>query len=104
MMSSCMRRWPGFPGKARWRRTLEKVGIPAVGAEGGKLLYLNGRLQHAGIVIGVIGRATHFNLKTALRLRPAKPSFQLSSRSYLLLSHGEQCLVVEKSKKRSSTL
>ncbi|MFE1598032.1 glycosyltransferase [Methylobacterium sp. ID0610] len=39
---------------------------PGIGAVGAKLLYGNGRLQHAGVVVGLGGRAGHI-----LRNRPA---------------------------------
>jgi O-antigen biosynthesis protein len=59
------------------------------------LLYPNGRLQHAGIVIGVDGHATHIE-----RFRPPdEPVFSsaLTFRSRSLLSLGA-CLAVEKPK------
>jgi GT2 family glycosyltransferase len=39
---------------------LELASRPDVGAVGAKLLYPNGRIQHAGITIGIDGRAGHF--------------------------------------------
>jgi GT2 family glycosyltransferase len=33
---------------------------PGIGAVGAKLLYPNGRVQHAGVVLGIDGRAGHF--------------------------------------------
>jgi O-antigen biosynthesis protein len=39
---------------------LAYTGHPDVGAVGAKLLYPNGRVQHAGVVVGIDGRAGHF--------------------------------------------
>jgi GT2 family glycosyltransferase len=38
---------------------VEQLSRPGVGAVGAKLLYLNGRIQHAGVVLGVGGMAAH---------------------------------------------
>jgi glycosyltransferase involved in cell wall biosynthesis/SAM-dependent methyltransferase len=40
-------------------RMLEHAQRPSVGAVGGKLLYPDGRIQHAGIVVGMVGAAGH---------------------------------------------
>lgn len=47
---------------------LEQAQRPEVGAVGAKLLYPDGRIQHAGVVVGVGGLAVH-----AFRLRPGEP-------------------------------
>jgi len=46
-------------------RMIAWTSLPSVGAVGAKLIYPNGQLQHAGVVIGVDGHATHFE-----RFRP----------------------------------
>ena len=38
---------------------LEHAQRPEIGAVGGKLLYPDGRIQHAGIVVGMVGAAGH---------------------------------------------
>jgi O-antigen biosynthesis protein len=38
---------------------VEQLSRPGVGVVGAKLLYLNGRIQHAGVVLGVRGMAAH---------------------------------------------
>ena len=38
---------------------LQHAQRPEVGAVGGKLLYPDGRIQHAGIVVGMVGAAGH---------------------------------------------
>jgi O-antigen biosynthesis protein len=44
-----------------WLDELLAIAVaPDVGAVGAKLLYPNGRIQHAGVVIGIDGRAGHF--------------------------------------------
>ena len=57
---------------AHWlERLIAWTVLPSIGAVGAKLLYPNGRLQHAGIVLGVDGHATHFE-----RFRPPdEPGF-----------------------------
>ena len=46
--------------KVDWiERLLEHAQRPEIGAVGGKLLYPDGRIQHAGIVIGMVGAAGH---------------------------------------------
>ncbi|MDG1904916.1 MAG: glycosyltransferase [Arenicella sp.] len=40
-------------------RLLEHAQRPEIGAVGGKLLYPDGRIQHAGIVVGMVGAAGH---------------------------------------------
>ena len=40
-------------------RLLEHAQRPEVGAVGGKLLYPDGRIQHAGVVAGMVGAAGH---------------------------------------------
>jgi len=40
-------------------RMLEHAQRPEIGAVGGKLLYPNGRIQHAGVVAGMVGAAGH---------------------------------------------
>jgi GT2 family glycosyltransferase len=40
--------------------------LPSIGAVGGKLLYPDGRLQHAGVLLGIDGHANHYE-----RLLPA---------------------------------
>ena len=40
-------------------RLLEHAQRPNIGAVGGKLLYPDGRVQHAGIVVGMVGAAGH---------------------------------------------
>ncbi|MFT5571914.1 MAG: glycosyltransferase involved in cell wall biosynthesis [Cryomorphaceae bacterium] len=40
-------------------RMLEHAQRDSVGAVGGKLLYPNGRIQHAGVVVGMVGAAGH---------------------------------------------
>jgi len=47
---------------------LEQAQRPEVGAVGAKLLYPDGRIQHAGVVVGVSGAAVH-----AFRLWPGEP-------------------------------
>jgi len=45
---------------ADWlERLLEHAQRDEIGAVGGKLLYPNGRIQHAGIVVGLVGAAGH---------------------------------------------
>ena len=46
-------------------RLIAWTGLPTVGAVGAKLIYPDGRLQHAGVTIGVDGHAAHFE-----RFRP----------------------------------
>jgi GT2 family glycosyltransferase len=47
--------------EASWlERLLVFAGRPDIGAVGAKLLYPNGRIQHAGIVVGIDGLAGHF--------------------------------------------
>jgi GT2 family glycosyltransferase len=41
-------------------RLLSLAAMPDVGAVGAKLLYSNGGIQHAGVVLGIDGRAGHF--------------------------------------------
>jgi GT2 family glycosyltransferase len=41
-------------------RMLPLAAMPDVGAVGAKLLYSDGRIQHAGVVLGIDGRAGHF--------------------------------------------
>ncbi|ACL56831.1 glycosyltransferase family 2 protein [Methylobacterium nodulans] len=51
----------------RWLAEMVRLAVrPGIGAVGAKLLYGNGRLQHAGVVVGLGGRAGHI-----LRNRPA---------------------------------
>ncbi|ACA19212.1 glycosyl transferase family 2 [Methylobacterium sp. 4-46] len=51
----------------RWLAEMVRLAVrPGIGAVGAKLLYGNGRLQHAGVVVGLGGRAGH-----TLRNRPA---------------------------------
>ncbi|WP_407521998.1 glycosyltransferase family 2 protein [Methylobacterium oryzisoli] len=53
--------------EARWLAEMVRLAVrPGIGAVGAKLLYGNGRLQHAGVVVGLGGRAGHI-----LRNRPA---------------------------------
>jgi len=40
-------------------RMLEHAQRPHIGAVGGKLLYQDGRVQHAGVVVGMVGAAGH---------------------------------------------
>ena len=40
-------------------RMLEHAQRPNIGAVGGKLLYPDGRVQHAGVVVGMVGAAGH---------------------------------------------
>ncbi|MGY2051101.1 glycosyltransferase [Methylobacterium sp. JK268] len=50
-----------------WLAEMVRLAVrPGIGAVGAKLLYGNGRLQHAGVVVGLGGRAGH-----TLRNRPA---------------------------------
>ena len=68
---------------------------PEVGAVGAKLLYGNGRLQHAGVVVGLGGRAGHI-----LRRRPADSPGHLGA---LRVAHEVSavtaaCLAVERKK------
>ncbi|WP_246153902.1 glycosyltransferase family 2 protein [Methylobacterium oryzihabitans] len=50
-----------------WLAEMVRLAVrPGIGAVGAKLLYGNGRLQHAGVVVGLGGRAGHI-----LRNRPA---------------------------------
>ena len=41
------------------QRLLEHAQRPGIGAVGGKLLYPDGRIQHAGVVVGMVGAAGH---------------------------------------------
>ncbi|GJE00781.1 glycosyltransferase family 2 protein [Methylobacterium isbiliense] len=53
--------------EAQWLAEMVRLAVrPGIGAVGAKLLYGNGRLQHAGVVVGLGGRAGHI-----LRNRPA---------------------------------
>ena len=46
-------------GKEWLTAMVEQLSRPGVGVVGAKLLYLNGRIQHAGVVLGVRGMAAH---------------------------------------------
>jgi O-antigen biosynthesis protein len=47
--------------EANWLEALlAEACQPNIGAVGAKLLYPNGRIQHAGVVVGIDGRAGHF--------------------------------------------
>ena len=69
--------------------------LPSVGAVGAKLLYPDGRLQHAGIVIGVDGHATHFE-----RFRPPHDPgfFRRTNVPHEVSAVTGACLAVEKAK------
>jgi len=68
---------------------------PEVGAAGAKLLYANGTIQHAGVVVGIGGAAGH-----AHRFLPAnKPGyFRMAHVPHFVSAVTAACLVVEKEK------
>jgi O-antigen biosynthesis protein len=76
-------------------RLIVWTSLPSIGAVGAKLLYPDGRLQHAGVVIGVDGHATHFE-----RFRPPdEPGFfERINVPHEVSAVTGACLAVEKAK------
>jgi GT2 family glycosyltransferase len=76
-------------------RLLAWARLPSVGAVGAKLLFPDGRVQHAGVVVGVDGHATHFE-----RFRRADSSdyFGRDDAPHEVAAVTGACLVVEKAK------
>ena len=77
------------------QRLISWTGLPTIGAVGAKLLYPNGRLQHAGVVIGIDGHATHFE-----RFRPPEEPgyFGAVNIAHEVSAVTGACLAVEKAK------
>ena len=71
------------------------TGLSSVGAVGAKLVYPDGRLQHAGVVIGIDGHAVHFE-----RFRPpdAPGFFGRINVPHEVSAVTGACLAVEKAK------
>ena len=68
---------------------------PDVGAVGAKLLYENGRVQHAGVVLGLEGRAGHFERNLA---RDAAGYFGRLLAAHEVSAVTGACLAVERAK------
>ena len=69
--------------------------LPTIGAVGAKLLFPNGRMQHAGVVVGIDGHANHFDLKSA---NNGAGYFERLLVPHELTAVTGACLAVEKAK------
>jgi GT2 family glycosyltransferase len=79
-----------------WLTEMMRYGLrPEIGAVGAKLLYEDGSIQHAGVVVGIGGAAGH-----AHRFLPAdQPGyFHMAHVAQFVTAVTAACLVVEKSK------
>lgn len=68
---------------------------PQYGAVGARLLYPSGRVQHAGVIIGIGGYAGHFELHLA---GSADGFFARARQDHTLLAVTGACLAVERTK------
>jgi GT2 family glycosyltransferase len=79
-----------------WVRCLCDFAIrPECGAVGARLLYPSGRVQHAGVIIGLGGYAGHVDLHLA---GDADGQFERARRNHILLAVTGACLAVERMK------
>lgn len=79
-----------------WLRPLQDYAIrPDCGAIGARLLYPSGRVQHAGIAIGIGGYAGHVDLHAE---GDAEGQFGRARRDHSLLAVTGACLAVERQK------
>ena len=73
---------------------VEHAQRPEVGAVGAKLIYPNGRIQHAGVILGLGGVAGHFQDVSAGHIDIAYPNFPNTIRNYSAVTGA--CMMVRR--------